>query len=277
MKKINPTDKFSAARFWALLGIGIRSREARMCLSGVAVVIIVTLVISLLDGFSDDLPYYDTLLNFRGLSVFSIGFITSFGASMFVASLSKKENRVSSIMIPATRLEKYLARVAVSLVGSVAAYLVAFLLIFGVLAALSIIAGEPAHIGSGVDYSPFDMLDMFTVTVGGRNVITPTLRLLLIANLVTFAICGSAIYLLGGVVWNGRGWIFTSVALLVVGSILGAMGIYYMEFSGYDASFTSVLVVQIIVTAAVGASCIALSYRLFARMQAVKPSLRKTI
>lgn len=281
MKKINPTDKFSAERFRALLGIGIHSREARMCLSGVAVVMIVTLVISLLDGFSGGSakPYYDTLDTLRGFSVLSIGFICSFGASVFAASLSRKENRVSSIMLPATRLEKFLARVVVSFVGSVAAYLVAYLVVFGVLAALSMVTGEPAQIGTDADYSPFEMLNMFTVTVGGRNVITPTLRLLLIANFVTFAVCGPSIYLLGGVVWNGRSWIFTSVVLIVIGSILGAMGIYYMgvKFSGYDASFTSLLVVQIIVTAAVAAVCIALSYRLFARMQAVKPSLRKTI
>ncbi len=267
MKKINPVNSFSAARFAILLKFGLRSSEFHLLLVGVCVM---NLGYLLTTYISNATPY-EILCDLRDYVYAVLGFCLTFGASLIVSSLKNKGNRINHLMLPATMGEKFLARFVIMLFGTILAVFIAFLALYAVLATISVFSQ------STPTYADYNLFTHTTETLQIHNAKTWQ-ALTLIA---LFFVWIYSTYLLGGILWKGKSWIITSILLLFLSM---AFGMFFVSFSDVGLSiicnevsstvffivFSTILAIFIIVN-------FSLAWYLFKRMQVVRPTLRNFV
>lgn len=258
MKTVNNSNNFSFRRFARLVSVGFSSPEFRVSLlaSFITAIVYLTITLFMRDGdgasyFSDKV--YDIFCDFGNL----LFIVTTIGFSVVACSLASTGARVSSLMIPARRAEKFLARVSVVLLGSAVAFTIIMAVMCGAFALLSV-ALDPS--GS---LAQEELLKGFVGTHYISN--------WAIAQVSIVLACFS-MFLLGGVLWKGPSWPITMVCLIIICiTIAGVADAAVPDNANVDRADINV---------AVGAACCAATvlftwaaYRLFARMQAVKPKL----
>ena len=126
MKIINPVNNFSGNRFLHVLKCGFLSPEFRLCVMSMAVMYMIFFFVKLFDST----PVYEMLDELSGFTFLTMVFGITFGASFFAASLSDKGNRISHIMLPATNMEKFLARLIIVVCGTIVASYIIYLVLY---------------------------------------------------------------------------------------------------------------------------------------------------
>lgn len=264
MKIINPVNNFSGNRFLHVLKCGFLSPEFRLCVMSMAVMYMIFFFVRLFD-FALVYEMLDELSDFTFLTmVFGI----TFGASFFAASLSDKGNRISHIMLPATNMEKFLARLIIVVCGTIVASYIIYLVLYLLLGIILWISGD---IPADAKFNPFAYFNFRFYGVTRIN------KFLL--PLFVCALFGFSLYLLGGILWKKKSWIITSIILMPC-FILGVTGGYLTVFKNINVNIwcngddTAGLIFHIVITAAMAVFCFWLSYFLFKRMQVVRPGLK---
>lgn len=132
---------------------------------------------------------------YLALSMWILGIgLTIFGSLTF-SNFSSKRKRISSLMIPASRSEKFLHRVLIYFVGGIV------LLVMGLLLGLAIcqisFGGGSATLNSVFSFLDREFSGSFTLA------------------LILLALLGNSIYALGSSLWPKLSWIKTWVILMV--------------------------------------------------------------
>lgn len=272
MKTINPVNNFSGNRFLHVLKCGFLSPEFRLCVMSMAVMYLVFFFIKL---FSSS-PAYEMLNELSGFALITMVFGITFGASFFAASLSDKGNRISHIMLPATNMEKFLARLIIVICGTVVASYVIYLVLYLL---LDIILWFSGDLPANAEINPFAY---FSFHFYGVTRINEFLLRLLVFVCVLF---GFSLYLLGGILWKKKSWIITSIILMPC-FVLGVTAEYLTVFKdinvniwyGWEKTSDQIFqIVEIVEIMAMTVFCFWLSYFLFKRMQVVRPGLKSYI
>lgn len=264
MKHINPANTFSGSRFAQVLKCGFLSKEFRLCLMIMGVMYLLFLFTSIL-GTREP---YDIFLDLSGFLFITLALGTTLGAAFFAAGLSDKGSRISHIMLPATNAEKFLARLVVVLCGTIVASFAAYLVLSAVFAVLSVFSSATPV---GANFNPFANIN---IHIDG---IPTGKELLILTESFMFVLLVFSIYLLGGMLWKKKSWFVTSLIILpflmavtnVEGlRILRSVMICYSP----ETAVTADVLLETAVMAAVALLNFWLTWRMFKRMQAVRPT-----
>lgn len=258
MKTINPVNNFSAPRFMYLVKLGLRSKEYRFCLMGVVIMYLGFMFARL---FESKYLSYDTLCDLRSYILLVLGFGVTFGASFFVSSLVSKGNRINHLMLPATTFEKLLARLTIVFVGTILTAIVIYLVLYVLFVIASVCSpNTPSY----ADYSPLPTIKV-NLTLTGITVFQ------LSVFFVIFCVWINSMYLLGGILWKGKSWITMSILLIFLSMLFGE-DIYGFCVDGCNKTISIMLEDTILIMLTILNGWIV--WRLFSRMQVVRPTLR---
>lgn len=266
MKHINPSNTFSGSRFAQVLKCGFLSPEFRLCVMSMAVMYMIFFFVKLFGSA----PVYEMLDELSGFTFLTMVFGITFGASFFAASLSDKGNRISHIMLPATNMEKFLARLIIVVCGTIVASYIIYLVLYLLLGIILWISGD---IPADAKFNPFAYFNFRFYGVTRIN------EFLLPLFVFVCALFGFSLYLLGGILWKKKSWIITSIILMPC-FILGVTAEYLTVFKNINVNIwcngdeTAGLIFHIVIISAMTVFCFWLSYFLFKRMQVVRPGLK---
>lgn len=264
MKIINPVNNFSGNRFLHVLKCGFLSPEFCLCVMSMAVMYMIFFFVKLFGSA----PVYEMLDELPGFTFLTMVFGITFGASFFAASLSDKGNRISHIMLPATNMEKFLARLIIVVCGTIVASYIIYLVLYLLLGIILWISGD---IPADAKFNPFAYFNFRFYGVTRINEF--------LLPLFVCALFGFSLYLLGGILWKKKSWIITSIILMPC-FILGVTGEYLTVFKNINVNIwcngdkTAGLIFHIVIISAMTVFCFWLSYFLFKRMQVVRPGLK---
>lgn len=264
MKIINPVNNFSGNRFLHVLKCGFLSPEFRLCVMSMAVMYMIFFFVKLFGSA----PVYEMLDELSGFTFLTMVFGITFGASFFAASLSDKGNRISHIMLPATNMEKFLARLIIVVCGTIVASYIIYLVLYLLLGIILWISGD---IPADAKFNPFAYFNFRFYGVTRINEF--------LLPLFVCALFGFSLYLLGGILWKKKSWIITSIILMPC-FILEVTGGYLTVFKNINVNIwcngdeTASLIFHIVIISAMTVFCFWLSYFLFKRMQVVRPGLK---
>ena len=264
MKPLIPANTFSGSRFAQVLKCGFLSKEFRLCLMVMGVMYLLFLFTSILNTREP----YDIFRDLGGFLFITLALGSTLGASLFAASLSDKGSRISHIMLPATNAEKFLARLVVVLCGTIVASFAAWLVLSATFAVLSVFS--PAT-PVGASLNPFANIDIHFYGVPGEK------EMAILTGASTFVLLGFSTYLLGGMLWKKKSWFITSLILLpFLMAVTNVEGVRILRsvMIRYDSetAFTSDFLLDIAVMAALALLNFWLTWRMFKRMQAVRPT-----
>ena len=262
MKHLNSTNTFSGSRFAQVLKCGFLSKEFRLCLMITGVMYMLFLFTNILKTWEP----YDVFLDLSGFLFITLAFGTTFGASLFAAGLSGKGSRISHIMLPATNAEKFFARLVVVLCGTMVASFAAYLVLSVILAVLSMLS--PAT-PIGASYNPFTNIN---INIDG---ISAGKKMLILAECSVFVLLVFSVYLLGGMLWKKKSWFVTSLVVLpFMMTVANVEGLHMLVKIRYDSetAVTSDIFVDIAVMAVLVVLNFGLTWWMFRRMQAVRPT-----
>ena len=264
MKPLIPANTFSGSRFAQVLKCGFLSKEFRLCLMVMGVMYLLFLFTNILNTREP----YDIFRDLGGFLFITLALGSTLGASLFAASLSDKGSRISHIMLPATNAEKFLARLVVVLCGTIVASFAAWLVLSATFAVLSVFS--PAT-PVGANLNPFANIDIHFYGVPGEK------EMAILTGASTFVLLGFSTYLLGGMLWKKKSWFITSLILLpFLMAVTNVEGVRILRsvMIRYDSetAFTSGFLLDIAVMAALALLNFWLTWRMFKRMQAVRPT-----
>ena len=200
-------------------------------------------------------------LSWYGMVSFFFIIMLSIAPSLIMWGYDRKEQRITHFILPASRLEKFIALVCVSIVVNYACYFIgAFLADIMQWLILTV---------SGVDSPQLVMAEFFrngrTFQISGTYLDTVSAMLFS----VSFLLCSMSIYLLGGVFFRRYSWLFTSMAIffIVIVSIIvtGKSYINVVQLMSPLAIVNTASAIMFAVT------CLNvwLSYRLYSRLQVI--------
>lgn len=270
MKIINPVNNFSGNRFQHVLKCGFLSPEFRLCVMSMAVMYMIFFFVKLFDS----IPVYEMLDELSDFTFLTMVFGITFGASFFAASLSDKGNRISHIMLPATNMEKFLARLIIVVCGTIVASYIIYLVLYLLLGIILWISGD---IPADAKFNPFAYFNFRFYGVTRFN------EFLLPLFGFVCALFGFSLYLLGGILWKKKSWIITSIILIpfyIVGvtaeylTVFKYINVNIWYYGDETAGLTFYLIFYIVIIAAMTVFCFWLSYFLFKRMLVVRPGLK---
>lgn len=264
MKPLNSTNTFSGSRFAQVLKCGFLSKEFRLCLMITGVMYLIFLITNIL-GTREP---YDMFLDMGGFLFVTLAFGTTFGASLFAASLSDKGSRISHIMLPATNAEKFLARLVVVFCGTIAASFAAYLVLSLVLAVLSVFSSATPV---GASFNPFANINIHFYGIPDEK------EIVMFTGAFMFVLLVFSIYLLGGMLWKKKSWFITSLVILpFLMAVTNVEGLRILRsvMIRYDSetAITSDVLLDTAVMAAFVLLNFWLTWRMFKRMQAVRPT-----
>lgn len=264
MKTINPSNTFSGSRFAQVLRCGFLSKEFRLCLMVIGVMYLLFLFTNILNTREP----YDIFLDLSGFLFITLALGTTLGAAFFAAGLSDKGSRISHIMLPATNAEKFLARLVVVLCGTIVASFAAYLVLSAILAVLSVFS--PAT-PVGASFNPFTNINIHFYGIPDEK------EMLMFTSAFMFVLMVFSIYLLGGMLWKKKSWFITSLIILpFLMAVTNVEGLRILRsvMIRYDSetAMTSDFLFDIAVMAAVVLLNFWLTWRMFKRMQAVRPT-----
>lgn len=203
--------------------------------------------------------------------VFAVVLIIVNGANI-IRDLKTKQQRIDELVLPATNLEKFTARVLASTV------------LVLILAAAGIVAGDILQMlinmllhkgtfGSISLYATKQMYSMMETNILAiENVAHKPIRFMFLLTLIS----GNAFYLLGGMLFRKTAWLKTTLAVIVISIALFSMFVGYAYvvygYTNYvvympewmqDSWFNiTMLIVQT-------CACYYFAYRIYCRLQAI--------
>ena len=203
--------------------------------------------------------------------VFAVVLIIVNGANI-IRDLKTKQQRIDELVLPATNLEKFTARVLASTV------------LVLILAAAGIVAGDILQMlinmllhkgtfGSISLYATKQMYSMMETNILAiENVVHKPVRFMFLLTLIS----GNAFYLLGGMLFRKTAWLKTTLAVIVISIALFSMFVGYAYvvygYTNYvvyipewmqDSWFNiTLLIVQT-------CACYYFAYRIYCRLQAI--------
>ena len=202
---------------------------------------------------------------------FSLIVITLYGANI-IRDLKTKQQRIDELVLPATNLEKFTARVLASTV------LVLILVAAGIVAGdiLQMLINMLLHKGTFASFclSSFNVAstELQTSIIAIENVAHKPIRFMFVLTLIS----SNAFYLLGGMLFRKTAWLKTTLAVIVISIALFSMFVGYAYvvygYTNYvvyipewmqDSWFNiTLLIVQT-------CACYYFAYRIYCRLQAI--------
>ena len=202
---------------------------------------------------------------------FSLILITIYGANI-IRDLKTKQQRIDELVLPATNLEKFTARVLASTV------LILILVVAGIVAGdiLQMLINMLLHKGTFASFclSSFNVAftELQTSIITRENVAHKPIRLMFLLTLIS----SNAFYLLGGMLFRKTAWLKTTLAVIVISIALFCLFVGYAYvvygYTNYvvympewmrSAWFNiTLLIVQT-------CACYYFAYRIYCRLQAI--------
>jgi len=202
---------------------------------------------------------------------FAVVFITVNGANI-IRDLKTKQQRIDELVLPATNLEKFTARVLASTV------LILIIIVAGIMVAdvLQMLINMLLHKGTFASFclSSFNVAstELQTSIIAIENVVHKPVRLMFLLTLIS----GNAFYLLGGMLFRKTAWLKTTLAVIILSIALFSMFVGYAYvvygYTNYvvyipewmqDSWFNiTLLIVQT-------CACYYFAYRIYCRLQAI--------
>lgn len=203
--------------------------------------------------------------------VFAVVLIIVNGANI-IRDLKTKQQRIDELVLPATNLEKFTARVLASTV------LVLILVAAGIVAGdiLQMLINMLLHKGTFGSISLYATKQMYSMMetniLAIENVAHKPIRFMFVLTLIS----GNAFYLLGGMLFRKTAWLKTTLAVIVISIALFSMFVGYAYvvygYTNYvvympewmqDSWFNiTLLIVQT-------CACYYFAYRIYCRLQAI--------
>lgn len=203
--------------------------------------------------------------------VFAVVLIIVNGANI-IRDLKTKQQRIDELVLPATNLEKFTARVLASTV------------LVLILAAAGIVAGDILQMlinmllhkgtfGSISLYATKQMYSMMeTSIIAIENVAHKPIRLLFLLTLIS----GNAFYLLGGMLFRKTAWLKTTLAVIVISIALFSMFVGYAyvvygytNYVVYMPEWMQESWFNITLLIVQTCACYYFAYRIYCRLQAI--------
>lgn len=202
---------------------------------------------------------------------FSLILITLYGANI-IRDLKTKQQRIDELVLPATSLEKFTARVLASTV------LILIIIVAGIMVAdvLQMLINMLLHKGTFASFclSSFNVAstELQTSIIAIENVVHKPIRFMFVLTLIS----GNAFYLLGGMLFRKTAWLKTTLAVIILSIALFSMFVGYAYvvygYTNYvvyipewmqDSWFNiTLLIVQT-------CACYYFAYRIYCRLQAI--------
>ena len=202
---------------------------------------------------------------------FAVVFIIVNGANI-IRDLKTKQQRIDELVLPATNLEKFTARVLASTV------LVLILVAAGIVAGdiLQMLINMLLHKGTFGSISLYATKQMYSMMetniLAIENVAHKPIRFMFLLTLIS----GNAFYLLGGMLFRKTAWLKTTLAVIVISIAIFSMFVGYAYvvygYTNYvvympewmqDSWFNiTLLIVQT-------CACYYFAYRIYCRLQAI--------
>ncbi|MBF1486663.1 MAG: hypothetical protein HXN74_09370, partial [Prevotella pallens] len=202
---------------------------------------------------------------------FAVVFIIVNGANI-IRDLKTKQQRIDELVLPATNLEKFTARVLASTV------LVLILVVAGIVAGdiLQMLINMLLHKGTFASISLYATKQMYsmmeTSIIAMENLSHKPVRLMFTLMLIG----GNAFYLLGGMLFRKTAWLKTTLAIIILSIVLFSMHVGYAyvvyAYTSYvvyipewmqSAWFNiALMMVQI-------CACYYFAYRIYCKLQAI--------
>ena len=202
---------------------------------------------------------------------FSLILITLYGANI-IRDLKTKQQRIDELVLPATNLEKFTARVLASTV------LILIIIVAGIMVAdvLQMLINMLLHKGTFASFclTSFNVAstELETTILAIENVAHKPIRFMFLLTLIS----SNAFYLLGGMLFRKTAWLKTTLAVIVISIALFSMFVGYAYvvygYTNYvvyipewmQASWFNItlLIVQT-------CACYYFAYRIYCRLQAI--------
>lgn len=205
------------------------------------------------------------------IGVFSVIYVVLSGA-MIISDLKTKQQRIDELALPATNLEKFVARV----IGSTLLAVVILVVAFFVADLLQMLINMLLHKGT---FASTTVMIKDAITKIRILDIKPsaeeTFMSVSMSNILSF-LAPNACYILGGMLFRKTAWLKTSLALIILGIIIfslfvgyGYLIYKYTDYVVYIPEWiqskwfsTTLSIVQIVV-------CYYFAYRIYCRLQAI--------
>ena len=205
------------------------------------------------------------------IGVFSVIYVVLSGA-IIISDLKTKQQRIDELALPATNLEKFVARA----IGSTLLAVVIFLVAFFVADLLQMLINMLLHKGT---FASTTVMIKDAITKIRILDIKPsaeeTFMSVSMSNILSF-LAPNACYILGGMLFRKTAWLKTSLALIILGIIIfslfvgyGYLVYKYTDYVVYIPEWiqskwfsTTLSIVQIVV-------CYYFAYRIYCRLQAI--------
>ena len=202
---------------------------------------------------------------------FAVVFITVNGANI-IRDLKTKQQRIDELVLPATNLEKFTARVLASTV------------LVLILAAAGIVAGDILQMlinmllhkgtfGSISLYATKQMYSMMETSILAiENVAHKPIRFMFVLTLIS----SNAFYLLGGMLFRKTAWLKTTLAVIVISIALFSMFVGYAyvvygytNYVVYMPEWMQESWFNITLLIVQTCACYYFAYRIYCRLQAI--------
>ena len=202
---------------------------------------------------------------------FAVVFITVNGANI-IRDLKTKQQRIDELVLPATNLEKFTARVLASTV------LVLILVAAGIVAGdiLQMLINMLLHKGTFGSISLYATKQMYsmmeTSIIAIENVAHKPIRFMFLLTLIS----GNAFYLLGGMLFRKTAWLKTTLAVIVISIALFSMFVGYAyvvygytNYVVYMPEWMQESWFNITLLIVQTCACYYFAYRIYCRLQAI--------
>ena len=202
---------------------------------------------------------------------FAVVFITVNGANI-IRDLKTKQQRIDELVLPATNLEKFTARVLASTV------LVLILVAAGIVAGdiLQMLINMLLHKGTFGSISLYATKQMYSMMetniLAIENVAHKPIRFMFVLTLIS----SNAFYLLGGMLFRKTAWLKTTLAVIVISIALFSMFVGYAyvvygytNYVVYMPEWMQESWFNITLLIVQTCACYYFAYRIYCRLQAI--------
>ena len=203
--------------------------------------------------------------------VLAVVFITVNGANI-IRDLKTKQQRIDELVLPATNLEKFTARVLASTV------LILIIIVAGIMVAdvLQMLINMLLHKGTFASFclSSFNVAftELQTSILAIENVLHKPIRFMFLLTLIS----GNAFYLLGGMLFRKTAWLKTTLAVIVISIALFSMFVGYAyvvygytNYVVYMPEWMQESWFNITLLIVQTCACYYFAYRIYCRLQAI--------
>ena len=202
---------------------------------------------------------------------FAVVFIIVNGANI-IRDLKTKQQRIDELVLPATNLEKFTARVLASTV------LVLILVVAGIVAGdiLQMLINMLLHKGTFGSISLYATKQMYSMMetniLAIENVAHKPIRFMFVLTLIS----SNAFYLLGGMLFRKTAWLKTTLAVIVISIALFSMFVGYAyvvygytNYVVYMPEWMQESWFNITLLIVQTCACYYFAYRIYCRLQAI--------